>query len=109
MSVMPLRFAVVGHPVAHSVSPAMQMAALRALGLPHLYEAIDCPARASFDRVLMLLRRGYFAGLNVTAPYKGPAFESAGVFDDDARRAVDGLVEVGQAESAQRRHLHGGR
>lgn len=82
----PLRFALVGHPVAHSVSPAMQMAALRAMGLPHLYEAIDCPARASFDRVLMLLRRGYFAGLNVTAPYKGPAFESAGVFDDDARR-----------------------
>ena len=85
MSVVPLRFALVGHPVAHSVSPAMHMAALRALGLPHLYEAIDCPARASFDRVLMLLRRGYFAGLNVTAPYKGAAFESASVFDDAAR------------------------
>ncbi len=86
MSVLPLRFAVVGHPVAHSASPTMHMAALRALGLPHLYEAVDCPSRQSFDRVLQLLRRGYFAGLNVTAPYKGAAFESASVFDDGARR-----------------------
>ncbi|MCS6900177.1 MAG: shikimate dehydrogenase [Myxococcales bacterium] len=86
MSVFPLRFAVVGHPIQHSASPAMHMAALRAMGLPHLYEAIDCPTRASFERILGLLKRGYFGGLNVTAPLKGFALELAGASDAETRR-----------------------
>jgi shikimate 5-dehydrogenase len=86
MSVFPLRFAVVGHPVQQSASPAMHMAALRAMGLPHLYEAIDCPTRASFERVLGLLKRGYFYGLNVTAPLKGLAVELAGASDPETLR-----------------------
>lgn len=86
MSVYPLRFAVVGHPVQHSASPAMHMAALRSMGLPHLYEAIDCPTRGSFERVLGLLKRGYFYGLNVTAPLKGLAVELAGASDPETLR-----------------------
>ena len=39
----PLRFAVFGHPVAHSVSPMMHLAAFKALGLPHRYDAVDVP------------------------------------------------------------------
>jgi shikimate dehydrogenase len=65
----PLRFAVVGDPVAHSKSPAMQSAAFRALGLPHTYEAI----RARSDelpQLVAMLREGAYDGLNVTVPHK---------------------------------------
>ena len=34
-----LRFAVLGHPVAHSLSPAMHAFALESLGLEGSYEA----------------------------------------------------------------------
>lgn len=65
----PLRFAVLGSPIAHSKSPAMHMAAYRALGLPHTYEKIETTADQLADRV-EALRRGDFAGLNVTVPHK---------------------------------------
>jgi shikimate dehydrogenase len=67
--VTPLRFAVVGDPIAHSKSPAMHAAAYRALGLPHSYEAI----RAGADElagVVAALRAGTFHGVNVTVPHK---------------------------------------
>jgi shikimate dehydrogenase len=35
---------LLGHPVAHSLSPAMHNAAFRALGLGHTYEALDVSA-----------------------------------------------------------------
>jgi len=62
-------FAVIGDPVAHSLSPWMQSAALRALGLPHRYVAIHVPPSdliAAMDRLLAL---GY-QGINVTVPHK---------------------------------------
>lgn len=83
---IPLRFALLGHPTGHSASPAMHTAALRLMGLPHIYEAIDCPMKSAFDRALSLLRRGYFAGLNVTAPYKASALEQADDASPEARR-----------------------
>lgn len=64
-----LRFAVIGTPIAHSLSPAMHAAAFRALGLPHTYERIETSAAELVDRV-EALRRGEFAGLNVTVPHK---------------------------------------
>jgi len=69
MTKRPLRFAVIGSPVAHSKSPRMHEAAFRALGLPHTYEKIETTAAELEDRVESL-RRGDFAGLNVTVPHK---------------------------------------
>lgn len=86
MSMFPSRFAVVGHPVQHSASPAMHAAAFRAMGLPHLYEAIDCPSQSAFERVLSLMKRGYFQGVNVTAPLKGLAVELADEVSPEARQ-----------------------
>ena len=40
------RYAVLGHPITHSLSPAMQNAALRAAGIEADYIAIDCPEEA---------------------------------------------------------------
>lgn len=64
-----LRFAVIGSPVGHSRSPAMHMAAYRKLGMPHTYEKLETSAAELEDRV-DALRRGEYAGLNVTVPHK---------------------------------------
>ena len=65
----PLRFGVVGWPVAHSRSPAMHEAAYRALGMPHTYEKLETSEAALAGRVASL-RSGLYAGLNVTIPHK---------------------------------------
>jgi len=64
-----LRFAVIGHPVAHSRSPAMHGAAYRALDLPHVYEKIDTTADDLPHRIAEL-RHHDLDGLNVTVPHK---------------------------------------
>ena len=77
------RLAVLGHPVAHSRSPAMQNAALAALGLGEewSYEAIDvAPDELRGDGCGSCPDEG-FAGANVTVPHKGAALALA----DDAR------------------------
>ena len=64
----PGRLVLLGHPVAHSLSPVLQNAALRHAGLPIVYEAIDVPPRALDSAVRRLLAaRG---GGNVTIPHK---------------------------------------
>lgn len=71
-------YAVVGNPIAHSLSPAMQGAALRSRGLPHDYRAIEVAAGG----LLALKRPGHapgLAGFNVTAPLKA---EAAGLSDE---------------------------
>jgi shikimate dehydrogenase len=64
-------FAVLGDPVAHSLSPAMQNAAFRVLGL----RAVYVPLRCSVADVAPLLRALATAGGggNVTVPYKEAA------------------------------------
>lgn len=96
----PLRFAVIGDPVSHSKSPAMQGAAFAALGLPHTYEAL----RTTDDElpgVVQALREGRFAGLNVTVPHKTAVLALADELDASAKftgaantlvRAPDGRV-----------------
>src|SRR4029078_11794206 len=61
--------ALLGHPVAHSLSPRMQNAALPAGGLDWLYVAIDVPPERLEEAVRGLAGLG-FAGANVTAPHK---------------------------------------
>ncbi len=60
---------LLGHPVAHSLSPRMQNAAFTALGLDYGYVALDVPPDRLEDAVRGLLALG-FAGANVTAPHK---------------------------------------
>lgn len=72
------RLAVLGHPVAHSRSPAMQNAALAALGLGEewRYEAIDIAPEELEARVRAMPGEG-FAGANVTVPHKAAALALA--------------------------------
>jgi shikimate dehydrogenase len=80
------RFAVVGDPIGHSKSPAMHGAALRALGLPHTYEAIRATAE-ELPAVLAKLRDGTLDGLNVTVPHKERVMSLVDALDDSARVA----------------------
>lgn len=64
----PERLVLLGHPVAHSLSPRMQGAALASAGIPLIYEAFDVEPNA-FDGLLRRLRE-LRAGGNVTVPYK---------------------------------------
>jgi shikimate dehydrogenase len=80
------RLAVLGHPVSHSRSPAMQNAALRALGLweEWSYEAIDVAPELFDERVWGLGGSG-FVGANITIPHKRAALEIANDASDSCR------------------------
>jgi len=79
--------AVIGHPVAHSRSPAMQTAALTALGLAGewSYGAIDWEPEAFEAEVALLAAEGEYRGVNVTIPHKEAALELADEVDPVAR------------------------
>jgi shikimate dehydrogenase len=61
--------ALLGHPVAHSLSPRMHNAAFAARGLDWTYVALDVEPDRLEDAVRGLDALG-FAGANVTAPHK---------------------------------------
>lgn len=63
------RLGLLGWPVAHSLSPAMQQAALHALGLPWTYELLPTPPHGLAAAVQALRQQG-FVGANVTVPHK---------------------------------------
>src|SRR5919198_944419 len=73
---MTKRVALLGDPVGHSRSPAMQNAAFEALGLDWRYEGIAVPA-ADFESLLRSLHERGFVGANVTIPHKLRALEAA--------------------------------
>ncbi len=76
--------AVLGHPVRHSASPAMQNAGLAALGLNWRYLAVDVRPE-ELREVLEGARRMNFIGLNLTVPHKLIAFGLMDVLDDSTR------------------------
>lgn len=81
------RIALVGDPVSASVSPAMQNAAFRALGLPFEYETLRVP-RGGLAVAFGSLR-DRFVGLNVTIPHK-----------EEAARLVDILEPASRASGS---------
>lgn len=84
MAPSPGRLVLLGHPVAHSLSPAFQNAALQAAGIPLVYEALDVPP-AELPGVLRLLREQRAAG-NVTIPHKEAVFDACDALTPMARR-----------------------
>ena len=83
---------LLGHPVAHSVSPAMHTAALAVLAAREPgfatwhYDRFDV-APADLKSTIALLHAKGFAGLNVTVPHKEAALALAESADDFARAA----------------------
>ena len=70
------RYAVIGHPVAHSRSPWIHARFAELTGQPLTYEAIDSP-RDGFAATLKRLKTAGYAGCNVTVPFKHEAFGAA--------------------------------
>jgi shikimate dehydrogenase len=81
----PRRLGVLGWPVAHSRSPAIQNAALAAAGLSDWrYQLLPAPPTL-FAEIVRALPAAGFVGANVTIPHKLAALELAG---DATPRAV---------------------
>ena len=95
MTAAPRRLLLLGHPVAHSLSPVFQNAALRALGSDLRYEALDVPPERFAETFRTLAHDG--AAGNVTVPYKAAAAEACNQIMPLARRvgAVNTFWTVG--------------
>lgn len=84
---------LIGDPVAHSVSPVFQQAALAALGIDGRYEAWRTPA-ADLDTRVAALRAPGMLGANVTIPHKRAVIHLLDHVDPAAARtgAVNTIV-----------------
>ena len=119
----PERLVLLGHPVAHSLSPTFQNAALQASGIPVRYETLDVDG-ADFEQTVERLRAENVWG-NVTVPYKErmreacdsvtPLAERVGAvntfwLDEDGRLIGDNTDVGGFAAAAETRsHYRGAR
>src|SRR5687767_1262509 len=99
---------LLGHPVAHSLSPAMHNAAFAALGLPHHYETRDVEAERLEDFV-DALRKDDVLGANVTIPHKERALRYVEEAGKDARRvgAVNTIVRRGARLTGENTDVYG--
>jgi shikimate dehydrogenase len=75
---------LLGHPVAHSLSPALHNAAFSALGIDANYEAWDVPPEG-LSKAIDALRRADCFGGNVTAPHKQTAVPLVDEVSDEVR------------------------
>ena len=90
-------YGLIGHPVRHSLSPAMQNAAFKEAGVDAEYLLYDIQPE-KLDDFLGGLTAARIAGVNVTIPHKVKAkeyLERSGSLDDNARRL--GAVNTIQA------------
>lgn len=77
-------FAVLGHPIGHTLSPVMHNASIQALGLDAIYLAFDVHPDRLLD-VLAAMQAMGFGGVNLTIPLKEVAFRGLKKLDDSAR------------------------
>lgn len=82
----PIRLGVLGDPVAHSLSPQMQNAALESLGLSERYGRFQI-APDELATALGLMRRLNFVGINLTLPHKAAALSLMDEADEAARKS----------------------
>jgi shikimate dehydrogenase len=89
----PVRLGVLGDPVAHSLSPQMQNAALEKSGINARYAAFQI-APNELAEALELLRKLEFIGLNLTVPHKIAALSLVDEAEERARQigAINTIV-----------------
>ncbi|MCL2653424.1 MAG: shikimate dehydrogenase [Propionibacteriaceae bacterium] len=92
-----MRCAVVGHPVAHSLSPALYCAAYAELGIDWTFDAVDVPGGGLGDFVSRL--DSSWRGLAVTMPHKA-AVTALGSPDQAVKRLGVGNTLVLDADGA---------
>ncbi len=89
----PARYAVIGNPVAHSLSPQLHQPALDALDLGVRYVRVEVPVgrvREAFEK----MRAAGIEGINVTVPHKLEALEACDEVHPGAKKmgAVNTIV-----------------
>ena len=77
------KFAVIGSPIEHSLSPKIHSLFAESLGIKISYEALKVEEVEFTTRVRQLFDEGY-DGLNVTLPLKESAFKFADSLSDDS-------------------------
>ncbi|HEX4084360.1 MAG TPA: shikimate dehydrogenase [Chthoniobacteraceae bacterium] len=82
----PIRLSVFGDPVAHSRSPQMHNAALKAAGIDAAYTRLHILPE-ELGEALRLLPQRNFIGTNITIPHKAAALALMDEVDPQARRA----------------------
>lgn len=81
-------YGLIGHPVGHSLSPAMQNAAFRHLKIDAEYRLFDVVPEG-LERFLKELSKNNISGINVTIPHKVKAkeyVEKNGVLNEHAKK-----------------------
>jgi shikimate dehydrogenase len=81
----PIALGVLGDPVAHSVSPQMQNAALEHAGLGVRYARFEIKP-VELSAAFAVLRQSDFIGVNLTVPHKIPALALVDDVDETARQ-----------------------
>lgn len=108
MTVAIPRYAVVGHPIAHSLSPRLHALFGRQCGIELAYTAIDA-SPGVFAAAMRAFFGGGAQGANVTLPHKAAAFELAEVRTAAAQRLAvanvltrlaDGRIEADSNDGA---------
>ena len=96
---MEKHFAVIGHPIEHSLSPSMHNAGYKALGLDAEYQRFHVEPSHLAEAVEGLCALG-FAGWNVTLPHKEQIIALLDTLTPQARRA--GAVNTVKIREGQR-------
>ncbi len=77
-------FCVIGHPISHSMSPAMHNAVFESLGLNNHYTLFDVEPK-QLGAALKGMKALGFGGINVTIPHKVSVIPFLDRLSDDAR------------------------
>lgn len=95
------KLAIIGNPLAHSLSPVMQNAALKHLGIDCEYVAIELK-REVLEPFIANARKTFF-GFNVTAPFKSAVIPFLDAVDDDCllAQSVNTVVNKGGKETGK--------
>ena len=91
-----MKFGLIGHPIAHSLSPALFRAGYEGR---YPYELIE---GADFEEAYHRFLEGDYAGINVTAPFKELAFAKADILSPECEAvgATNLLVKTPQGVKA---------
>jgi shikimate dehydrogenase len=77
------KFAVIGYPLSHSLSPQMHNTAFRVLNMDAHYEKLEI-APDSFDETIRRFKEDTYSGFNVTIPHKTRILDYMDEVDSDA-------------------------
>src|ERR671920_650135 len=80
-------YCIIGDPIHHSLSPAMQNAAFAARGLNCTYIAFKVP-EADLKESIESLRSINIAGFNVTSPHKAQVMKYLDELEESAKKAA---------------------